>query len=398
MFTGVKYLEYGITAFIFFSLANLVSVAEYGEATPGFIAISYSSLIILGINQVLIKWHALAEVHEERKYLIRYNLIYNLIFSFIVIAVVSFIVPLSYGLIIGGIAGLKLIQESLINICRAKQDLVKINVIYISFALIFLLSYLFFVDTIEDFFTYWLVSISFSVTLAILLNTKNIFTQINLDDFYKWLKQHFKKLIFDGLKLASIGAVLPLYLSIDRLLLIKFESVSDEMIGNLQLADNIATVVSFGISSVLFITNPVFIEKLKNKTLKPSQFIDKGYKIMFGLTFLLCIFLYPLNWVASFIFEKYEFLTFPLSFYLFSRLFFIGLFIPNILMITYSYELSYLKIVYTGFSILLIAYLIVITSFSSELMIINTLPGVLCCTVILVHLMMRNRLKKLHLG
>ena len=104
-------------------------------------------------------------------------------------------------------------------------------------------------------------------------------TKIKLFNIYKYF---FLK---DGIKLTLITILGTLIISIDRLFYLNVYDFSDDILGSIQLADNISTVVSLGIGSILFIITPKIIENLSSGSLNKSYFYKRGY--MFLLIFLI---------------------------------------------------------------------------------------------------------------
>lgn len=384
LFTIFKYIEYAILALLYFLIARKVGPEEYGEATSSFLAISYSSFAILGVNQVLIKWHAIHEKEDIKKFFIEFNLLYNIIICIIVFFVLSTFLENEYKIYVAGIASLKLLQELLVNINRAKQHIFEINTMYLSFALCFCSLFFLFVTDIFSFFKFWLVGLLFSVTLGCILTLPNSQLYSNPKFFFEKTRIYFKRFIQDGIKLALIAAILPLYLNLDRILLINFTSIDKSYIGNLQLADNIATVVSFGISSLLFITTPIIIEKLKKGEIQSSYLFKISYRLLFVFLLGLTICAFPLIYLMDIVFPQYNQIKIPLILYLIGRLLYISLYVPKILSITFSRETYYIKVIYFWFAILLLLFATSIFFVDSK-QLIWLLPIILIGIMICVH-------------
>lgn len=385
VFTFLKYVEYAITASLFLFLAKMVGPEEYGKATSSFLAISYSSFAILGANQVLIKWYATHDEKNLKRFLVQYNFLYNVILSALVFVAIYFFLSSEYVLFAAGIAGLKLLQESIININRAQQKIYQINAIYLSFAICFLVLFFLFVEDVYSFFNFWLISISISATFGIILTFIKSDIWSYFTGFKKNLSVYWKPLISDGIKLAMIGAILPLFLNLDRILIINFTDLDKATLGNMQLADNIATVISFGVSSLFFITTPVFIKKLKKGEIGVKALYSISYKILLGLILLVLIAMFPITYLVDFFFQEYSKISLPLGLYLIGRVLYLGLFVPNILSVTFSKETNYIAVSYLWFLILLSAFTITI-KFANQTYLIWLLPSIVVSVLIGMHI------------
>jgi len=368
-FTIFKYVEYAITAGLLLLLARMVGPEEYGKATSTFLTISYAAFALLGVNQVLVKWYSIPDNIHIKHFLIQYNLFYNLIISVLVLGGISIFLDNEFKYFAAGIATLKLIQEAIVNINRARQNIFKINIIYLSFAFVFLILFSLFVTDINSFFFYWLISIAISSTLGCLITLTSFRLLEQLEYFFCRLKTYWKTLVLDGVKLALMGAILPLFLTLDRLVLLNFSQVSEFDIGNMQLADNIATVVSFGFSSLFFITTPLVIEKLKSGSISVAKFYNFCYRITLGLFILLIISVPILILVINILFENYTSIQLPLILYLFGRLLYLAFYAPSMLCITFSKETNYLKIIYFWFLGLILVFGFLFFAVSHEFLI-----------------------------
>ena len=86
VYGGLKYFEFLTNAYLFLSLAKLVTPAEYGMASPAFLLITYCSFVVLGVNQVVVKWYSKELSGSFRFFLLKYCFYYNLIFSLLLFA------------------------------------------------------------------------------------------------------------------------------------------------------------------------------------------------------------------------------------------------------------------------------------------------------------------------
>ncbi len=359
IFTFLKYLEYALTAYVTFSVARLVSPSEYGLATTAFLTITYSLFGSLGINQVLLKWYSTNTGGRVRIFLMQYNLIYNIISGLLVFYIVTLVLDdLEYKYYVGLICTLKLLQESTVNINRVRASIYTINIIYLSFSVTFICLYYFLVKDMDSFFRCWAIALAISTTIGL----TSVFFKIPLTKHFKffnlYIRRNFKKLIGDGIKLSIVAFVTPWFLSIDRVMLVNLTKMKPSLIGTMQLSDNISSLVTISISSVIFIFTPEIIQKIHSKEWTPLDFYAKGNKILgFAIVFIL-ILLLPLNFVVEFFFSKYDHLIYPLAFFLITKTIFIGTVVPNLICIAFSKEFLYIKIALIWLGLLVATYAI----------------------------------------
>jgi hypothetical protein len=348
VFSLFKYVEYAITASLFFLLAHMVTPQEYGQAVPAFLAISYSAFAALGANQVLIKWHAICDEPKLRTFFIEHALIVAVLSGTLVWLAFSALMGSEVRYFAGAIAALKLLQEAMVNALRARKIVTRINAIYLAFAGTFALCYFCYVTSVYSFFLYWMVSLALSVVVAIVFLALEKIPWLGPQEWLAYQKIYWRNLLFDGLKLASLGAILPLYLSFDRILLMQLHT-SDTLVGTLQLADNIATVLGFAVTPVLYVATPILLERLKAGSLSFSRFYSISYLCLAGLLLAALLGLIPLTLLSRQFFPHYLQLQAPLALYLMSRLLHLGLFSSNLLCMVCSKEFLYIKVTYLWF-------------------------------------------------
>jgi len=344
-FTFFKYLEYGILAFIFMSFANLVSPEEYGNSSLGFQIITYSSFIVLGVNQVLLKKHTLEKDYSVKSFLLQYNALYNFAFAIIALIFVSLFVPREYSLYLGMICGMKLILESSIAINRVREKITRINIIYLSSALVFLLFYIFYINNSYTFFKFWSFSILTAVVVGWFLTIKFVFFRFNSQEFNLFFKKYRRTLFRDGIKLAFIAVISPLFSTIGIVFLNLF-SKDKNLIGNFQLADNISNVIALGGASVIFIVFPGAIKKIDENKKYVNKMYKAGFSILVIITLALFLLYYPLQKIIPFFFPEYVNLAHILVYSLLLRLLVLFMFIPTVVFITLSLEKAYIKIAF----------------------------------------------------
>lgn len=385
LYTFLKYVEYGILAFIFMSFADKVSPSEYGYASIGFQVITYSAFIVLGVNQVLLKWHAKENNLDNQYTLITYNQLYNLASCILLIVFIYIFLPRTYSLYVGIICGLKLIQESAVAINRVKGSIKLINLIYLSYSISFLIFYLFLVKDIEDFFKFWSISIAIGAIIGI-LTTHLKEVVLYAGSFSKiaiFIKRNFENLFFDGIKLATITLITPLFATLIIILLNLFV-INKSLIGNFQLADNISNVVALGGASVLFILLPNILKKINAN----KFYIKKLYKQLFYsliiIIVLIIISIIPITFLINYFFSEYSELNYLFFFSLLLRILLLALFVPSSFFTALSMENKYIKINLMYILIMALIDITVIT-LGNEHILKNLLPAIPILFLLLVH-------------
>ena len=138
IFALLKYLEFTISAFLFFGIAKISTPSEYGDAVSDFLMITYSSFIVIGINQVLVKWHSMSKSFLFKSFILNYNIIFNVFFSIISFFLILFFFKSNYYISISIICSLKLISEGFVSDFRVRNKIFYINAGYLSSSLTFL--------------------------------------------------------------------------------------------------------------------------------------------------------------------------------------------------------------------------------------------------------------------
>ncbi|MEM9991216.1 MAG: hypothetical protein AAF738_05590 [Bacteroidota bacterium] len=386
LFTFFKYLEYAITAFSFFYFADVVGPEQYGHATAGLLVVTYSGLAVLGVNQVLVKWYALNDNAPTQYQIIRYNILYNLLIGALLFGGINLLFSAkSYAFYVALIVALKLFQECCVNINRVKRQIFNINLIYLSFGLSLLAGALLYVDEVDMFFKVWSGSLLLSASVGGITVLPYLNILAHFSSFQDWVLQHFKSLISDGVKFALIGAILPLYLSMDRIMLINYSDISETALGNYQLADNISAVISLGFNSVLFIITPPLLAQLNTGALSAARFFKLGYKLFAGILTVSLIAGAAAAFIVPFVFPEYDTITYPLVMYIVNRSLFIGFFIYNNICIVHSKESLYVKLAYACFSLVAIGYGAAFFLIQSPQLLTYVLPVILLLAIVVLH-------------
>ena len=359
-FAFLKYLEFTISAFLFFGIAKISSPSEYGDAVSDFLMITYSSFIVIGINQVLVKWHSMSESSLFKSFILNYNIIFNVFFSIILFFLILFFFKSNSYISISLICSLKLISEGFVSVFRVRNKIFYINAVYLSSSLTFLFLFFYNVDSIESFFQSWSYSIMVGLTTGLILYLKitefNNFITLTKIKLFKIYKYFFLK---EGIKLTLITILGTLIISIDRLFYLNVYDFSDDILGSIQLADNISTVVSLGIGSILFIITPKIIENLSSGSLNKLYFYKRGY--MFLLIFLIfaLIINIPILYFTKFYFTEYNQITFPLYVYTIIKILNLGFFMPNLISNIMLKEKDFLKITFFWLSIVIFVFIMI---------------------------------------
>lgn len=357
-FTIFRYFEFGISSFLFLYLANIVTPDEYGTSSRSFILITLSAFLALGTNQVVVKWFGKFKDTSNKFSLILFGTSINFIASIVALTIVSYIISEDYWFYSGLIASGKLVQENFCTINRIHKKLLNVNIIYLSNVLPLALIFLFLeISTMHDFFRLWSFCIWFSVLVSLFISSRQIkqyrFVGSNFKNFFK---NKARNLILDGVKLASIGLLVPLISSGDKLL-ISFMSVNLSKLGNLQLADNIAMVISYGFGAIVYAITPTYLDLLRNKEIDIKDFFIKGYLILIISIALVIITIQFSEPVLIYFFPNYD-LVHPLTFYVLTKTLISGMFMFNISVLVFSDELRYIKLIGSTLIIFIILVLL----------------------------------------
>lgn len=360
IFALLKYLEFTISAFLFFGIAKISTPSEYGDAVSDFLMITYSSFFVIGINQVLVKWHSISKSFLFKSFILNYNIIFNVFFSIILFFLILFFFKSNYYISISIICSLKLISEGFVSVFRVRNKIFYINAVYLSSSLAFLILFFYNVDSIESFFQSWSYSIMIGLTTGLILYLKitefNNFITITKIKLFKIYKYFFLE---EGIKLTLITVLSTLIISIDRLFYLNVYDFSDDILGSIQLADNISTVVSLGIGSILFIITPKIIENLSSGTISKSYFYKRGYKFMFIFLVFALIINIPILYFTNFYFSEYTQITYPLYVYTIIKILNLAFFMPNLISNIMLKEKTFLKITFFWLSVVIFIFIII---------------------------------------
>ena len=384
LFSFLKYIEYAITAILFFHLANRLSPNSYGSAASSFLVITYSSFFVIGINQVLVKWYSNVCEYHLNIFLFRYFLLYISLFSFIAFISVYNLLDYKYAFYVSLICSFKLIIEGAASIFRVKEKALFINYINISTSFIFVVLYYFYVTSIEDFFKIWSLCLFFGVLFSIYsLKKIKVFSDVLINfnsnlKFYDWLRLNLIKLLGDGFKLAGITILGTLFNSIDRIFFINIYDLPSVQMGNILLAENISNLLNIGIGSYLFVVTPVVITRIRNSSISIFCLYRKSIFIMILFSASVLFLIQPLTTLVTYFFPDYNFIRYPLFFSLIYKLLNLGFFVPGIVSIINNSEGKYIKIgifwlFFNAATIFILSYFIEDSSAFYIIPVINTI-------------------------
>jgi hypothetical protein len=344
-FTILKYFEYIINSFLFFKIAKIVTPYQYGDASSSFLLITYSSFAVLGINQVIVKWSSKSKSINFKRFLINYSLIYNIVFSVIVFLLIFNISKSNYRISLSIICSLRLIIESIITIFRISNKPLYINYVYISISSIFLMLFLIIVNNMTTFFIAWSISIVLGLIISVVLfsffnETK---AKISLKTTYKYFKIYNIKFLIDGFNLSMITIISTLFVTADKFFYINIFKFPNLLLGNIQLSDNISSVLSLGLGSVLFIITPQVLNLIHESKIDLNYFINISYKITGCIIVLILVLFFPIISLLNYFFENYKNLSYPFFTFLIIKTLNLALFVPSIISMVKSKEILYVK-------------------------------------------------------
>jgi hypothetical protein len=347
-------------ALILLDFANRVGPAKFGETTLPMLAITYSIFIIMGVNGSFIKFHSLSSQSSEKKYLSTFNFFYNLIFSLLLIIIVTWVTRADYAIFVGLISGFNLVRGSIQSILRAKQYVFELAVYNFLFAVIFGISYINVIYTIQgvdinSFFQVWAYSLFGAIVIGcVFLYRKSvIYSIINLK-FLIYFRDNIKRIVTNGIILVIMGACALSFISFDRIVLL-IVGIEMDLIGRYQYAENISNIFYRGFNTLIYLLNPIYISKLSKQQLKVKTFIDRSQKIAFlGLLFVVAYAFVAKYGIREFApdYDKLFFLILELTMVKYLLLL---MFIPFIIHVAFNKEKS-LLIKYLTMAIILIIF------------------------------------------
>lgn len=262
IFSLLRYLEYGLVAFSYIIIAKKVGPAEYSKTIPGFLFITYSQYLMLGLNQALIKAYSTEDSDEIKKVYVRNTLYYIFLVSALVIVAGIIVLPKEIFIYISLISVMIYFRGIFQTLLRLEDKILSINVSNLVFSIIYFVLVFFYANNIIHFFVGWLIALFianfFNAFQAFpIINKLNIsFTLSNLSIVKNTIKPQLKS----GVKMTLIGLITTFFLTYDRFLLNHF-SPDHVLKGTYQLADNIAGALYLLLTTIIFYYYPILLAK-----------------------------------------------------------------------------------------------------------------------------------------
>jgi O-antigen/teichoic acid export membrane protein len=303
VFSGLKYLEILITAVTTFYMAQKIGAVEMGKAIPVLLYITYSSYLSLGVNQVIIKNFSKLKKDSIKFNFLKINFQFILIVSILGFFGAYLFVTSGFFLFTGLICVATLIKSYYISYFRVCDKIWVLNKNNIVFSVALLLFTIFMVNSWLEYLMFWALSLWISLFLY-LYDARNLLLKV-MFSFFKPIKwKLLTDVLSDGLKLAFLGGVTTVFLTLDRLLISNF-NIDLSLKGTYQLADYVGMAIYMVITTVLFYYYPILIKKLRESLSFRNYFITK-INIFFFFIFPFSAFMGLLVWcVQNFVFQDY---------------------------------------------------------------------------------------------
>jgi len=302
-----KYIELGALAFLSFHLAFYVGPQAFASITIPMLIITYSALIMTGLNQAYMKHFSLESEPVNHKRLTSFIFCCNLIASLIVCLFVLIFYQDKLVFYVSLIAPFNVIRGAIQNTLRTNIMPILLAIFNLFLPIIFASFYflnLLATDSvdIESYFQAWFIGIVSSSLVGIIIIIRASLISVSLiNDFLIMVKERGALILIDGLKLSSLSILVIVFLSVDRLILAN-SSIASVLMGNYQFAETLSNVYYMGITSFLFMLSPVYLRKLKEGDISVERFIvlaklafvllSVGYFIFVGFCYLLIQFVY----------------------------------------------------------------------------------------------------------
>lgn len=367
LYTLTKYFELGIVALVSFHFAKFGGPEVFGRMSIYFVIITYSAFLALGINSSFVKHYSVSLDKLSRDRLVVYNFLYNIFMSFISYFIVYIFFNDMHGLPLAVICSLNLVRGSVQAILRAKNKTILLGFFNATYSLFFLFFYIVIVAFPENYETsYFLRSWSLAMTVAILVGitliSGNVFSRHGYSLIF--FKSVSGVVLRDSLLLSILNIGNTVFISSDRLILNIFR-ISHVDLGFYQFADNISAIFHIGSSSILYVMVPHYMEKLSSKNISIDEFSRKFFSLFIKWFFVLVFYILVVFFIVNFMFYEYinsMYFVVALSFQKYLLLF---LFIPTVILTTFSKEYIAIKCYFFAVS-LLISFQYVIASYFTD--------------------------------
>lgn len=327
---------------------------------------------------MITKQYTLVQNEEYRKNLFLYQwmfigivMLFIWLFSFVLL-------PTKFVVSVATISCMKIIQEATVTLNRVMSKFKRINITTISFSLPFLFFNIYIINSIEDFFHYWIVALFISVFIGIISLKQELKYLISIDKYFIFLKQNFKILIIESLSFSFLHFVNFFISSSDKIILGNY--ISSDELGKYQLSENISNALSIAVASIFFIITPFVYRKLSSREWTYSYFISVGYKISAIIILIYCICFYPIILIIESFFPLYAGIKLIAFLLMISKLLASFCSIPLSIYIVSSKELNYVKHLFIVALVNILVFFILSNTIENKLLLSVYFPLVLILT------------------
>jgi hypothetical protein len=343
IFSALRYLEYAIIALSYLVVAKKVGPAEYSKTIPGFIFITYSQYLMMGLNQALVKAYVVDSGFEVKQTYVK-NILYYILFISLVAFFIGIAILPNQLFVVSFISSMIYFQSILQTLLRLEDRILGINVSNLVFSVIYFALVFFYAKNIQQFFLYWLLSLTISNVING-VQAYPIIKKLQIK-FYKKDILHIvstiKPQIKLGIKMTLIGFVSTYFLTYDRFLLNLF-SENKALKGNYQLADNIASTIYLFFVTVLFYYLPILLKRASLNSTNRLQILKYGAAFVFVVSILLIIAGPFLNIIILKYFPAYQALTHFLVYQSILKINILSIGIASTISIALNLEMKFLK-------------------------------------------------------
>ncbi len=357
IFSALRYLEYALIALSYIIIAKKVGPAEYGKTIPGFIFITYSQYLMVGLNQALIKAYVVDSDLKLKQTFVRNTLYYVFFISFVCFVIGLAILP-SQLFMVSLISSMIYFQSIFQTLLRLEDKILGINFSNLVFSIIYFISVFFYAKNIQMFFLFWLISLAISNFMngvqayPILKKLQLRFHKGDLAEVAKTIRPQ----IASGVKMTLIGLVNTYFLTYDRFVLNLF-SQNKALNGNYQLSDNIASTIYLFIVTVLFYYSPTLLKRASLSYTNRVQILRYGTIFAIVLAGLAVLVTPLVDIVILKYFPAYQAVTHFLTYQFTLKIVVLTISVASYISIALNMEVKFLKL---WFWIVLISSLILI--------------------------------------
>ncbi len=343
LFSALRYLEYGIIALSYIVIAKKVGPAEYSKTIPGFIFLTYSQYLMMGLNQALIKAYVVDSGFEVKQTYVKNTLYYICLISFIAFLTGIIILPGQLW-VVSVISSMIYFQSIFQTLLRLEDKILGINISNLVFSVIYFVCVFFLATDIKQFFLYWLLSLfvsNFINGVQAYPILKMLRLKFNKEDL-RHIASTIKPQIKSGIKMTLMGIVSTYFLTYDRFLL-NFFSDNKPLKGNYQLADNIASTIYLFFVTVLFYYSPILLKRASLSSVYRMQILKYGAGFILLISVLLVMVSPLLNIAILKYFPAYKALTHFLAYQFLLKINILGISIAGTISIALNREVNFLK-------------------------------------------------------